>query len=138
MTKKLADKPKVKLTNEQKADEITRIGRLLRVKKDMKLSGSALPMVPELQALFGALIPIMSESGKRRLYSLQNAATALNRLNVTSSEGRIVQPSHVSNAVRKSIKKIGAAYEKANYKGKNHFSFGSKSAPMKSDCTNAG
>lgn len=76
---------------------------------------------------FGVIVNAL-DAGK---VTQREVAEALDRLGVKSAAGHIVSASHVSNAIRKSIKKIGPAYSKPKYVGKNHYLYGSKPTPMK-------
>lgn len=98
------------------ADILFYVGMRLGVRPKMRLAGGRQStMCDELMAFFVNIIPHLNGIGVRRRFSLPDVAKALYWLGVTSAEGRVVSKDHVSNAIRKVVKRIGPVYEKPTY-----------------------
>lgn len=117
---------------------LAKLGRTLGIKPGSRLSASHLPMVEPLHEFFVKVIPYLNNAKRKGKISLSNMANALDCLGVSSAGGSILSKDHVSNAVRKSVLKIGPAYKKPEYKGKNHHAFNSIKAPLKEDYASLG
>lgn len=120
------------MTDEEKVDELAKIGRKHKIRPGQRLTAGTVPLPEELQAFFDEVFPDLGDAKRRRLYRGRHTADALDRLGVASASGKRLQESHISN-VRKKLRGSGPAYSKPGYKGKNHHAFGSGSAPDKTD-----